>query len=156
MQRRIVIGVLVLGLLMAGALFGYREYLRASPAAIWVPMPVKVDLTLEKRREVCDELKKALLDKELLLRVVKDVDLAKKWELTSDAAAVDQVSKRLFVRPGDMETKNGRMPAIHIGVKGKGWERDVLGEVATRMMQEVFRLMGMEQPKPNGLEAPPI
>jgi hypothetical protein len=157
MQRWIVMGVVGLGLLLAVGFFGYREYLRAQPASIWVPLPVNPELSLEKRTEAAEELKKALLDKKLLLQVAKDVDLAKKWGMASNEAAAEQIEQRLFVRPGEADTPNGRVAAIHIGVTGKGRERDVLAEVTTRLMKDVFRMLGIEeQKKPGGLEPPPI
>jgi hypothetical protein len=119
-----------------------------------VPIPVNPELTTEKRQEVCEELKKALSEEELLLKVVKDLNLTKEWGMASDKEAVAEISKRLFVRPGDADTPMGRVAAIHVGVTGKGRERDLLGQIAARLMKDVFRILGLEQPKPNGLEPP--
>jgi hypothetical protein len=156
MQRWIVLGVLVLGLLGAGSRFGYREYLRNKHAPVWVPMPINAELTLEKRTEICDELKERLLDEDLLMKVVKDTGAAAKWELASDEAAVVEISKRLFVRSGSMKSATGSVPAIHVGLNGKGREREVLGAVATRLMKDVFKILGIEESKREGMDPPPI
>jgi hypothetical protein len=119
-------------------------------------MPINAELTLEKRTEICDELKERLLDEDLLMKVVKDTGAAAKWELASDEAAVVEISKRLFVRSGSMKSATGSVPAIHVGLNGKGREREVLGAVATRLMKDVFKILGIEESKREGMDPPPI
>ena len=41
----------------------------------------------------------------------------------------------------------GKVPAIHIGVKGKAKESEVSGEIAMRLMDDVWKILGIKPPK---------
>jgi hypothetical protein len=55
-----------------------------------------------------------------------------------------------------MKSATGSVPAIHVGLNGKGREREVLGAVATRLMKDVFKILGIEESKREGMDPPPI
>jgi hypothetical protein len=40
----------------------------------------------------------------------------------------------------------GKVPAIHIGVNGKNKEREVSGQIAMRLIQDVWKILGIEPP----------
>ncbi len=135
--------------LLFGGLLGYYKliYQPNLPAPVWVPLPIRVDLETARRDEVIASLKKELADEELLLKVGRDVGLARKWNLSSDMEAAREIGSRLFVRAGEADTPIGKVPAIHIGVTGKRKEREVSGEIAMRLMEDVWRILGIEPPK---------
>jgi len=74
----------------------------------------------------------------------------KKWELPSDEACAAELGRRLFVKAGEMDTPMGKVPAIHIGVTGKRKEREVSGEIAMRLMEDVWPILGLEPPPRKG------
>jgi hypothetical protein len=156
MQRWIVLGVLVLGLLGVGSWFGYREYKRSGPSAMWIALPINPELNSEQRKGICEELKVKLSDREILNKVAQDTGVMAEWSLPTEEAAADEILKRLFVRPGSAEGPLGPVPAIEVGVKGKVRERKLLGEISMRLRKDVFRILGIEEPKREGMDPPPI
>lgn len=113
---------------------------------MWVEMPINPETSDEQRQKTATELLGRLRDKELLTKVCKDLGLAGKWNLSSDNAAADELSNRLFVKIGDTGAPVGRLPAVHIGVTGKKKERELSGQIATRMMEDVWKILGIKPP----------
>jgi hypothetical protein len=150
MQRWIVVGVAAV-LLFCGAgvggLFAYRSYKQNLAAPIWVPMPINPELPDEKRDEIIARLKSELGQNERLVKVSKDVGLVTKWGLSSEEACAAELGKRMFVRAGDMDTPMGKVPAIHVGLTGKREESEVSGQIAMRLMDDVWKILGIEPPK---------
>jgi hypothetical protein len=146
MQRWIAIGVVAMVLVLGGAAFGYRTLKQNRSAPIWVPLAVNPELDYEKRRDIAKELKSKLENKDLLTKVSKDLALAKEWNLASDAAAADELGKRLFVDVGQMDSPTGKVPSMNIGVRGKLKERDVSGKIAVRLMEDVWTILGVSPP----------
>jgi len=153
MQRWIVVGVVAVLLFCGmgiGGLFAYRAYKQNLPGPVWVPMPVNPKLPPEKCDEIIARLKEQLGKPALLAKVSADVGLMKKWELPSDEACAAELGRRLFVKAGEMDTPMGKVPAIHIGVTGKRKEREVSGEIAMRLMEDVWPILGLEPPPRKG------
>ncbi len=149
MQRWIVAGVvavLLIGGMGVGGLFAYRSYKQNLPAPIWVPMPINPELPNEKRDEIIGKLKTELSKPELLVKVSKDVGLVTKWELPTDEACAAELGRRIFVRAGDMDTPMGKAPAIHVGLTGKRKETGLSGEIVMRMMDDVWKILGIDPP----------
>lgn len=150
MQRWIaagVLAVLLIGGMGFGGLFAYRAYKQNLPAPIWVPMPINPELPPDKRDEVINQLKAELTKNERLLKVSKDVGLVAKWELPTDEACAAELAKRMFVRAGEMDTPMGKVPSIHIGLTGKRKETEISGQIAMRLMDDVWKILGIEPPK---------
>jgi hypothetical protein len=147
MQRWIAAGLVVMLLFLGGSYYGYKTYKQNRPHPVWVPLPIRADLESKERDKVINQLKEKLDDRELLLQVSKDVGLAKKWKLASDEAGADEIAARLFVKSGDADTPMGKVPAILIGVKGKNKESVVSGELAMRLMDDVWKILGITPPK---------
>jgi formylglycine-generating enzyme required for sulfatase activity/serine/threonine protein kinase len=118
----------------------------ATNVPVWVPMPINPELPIDKRHEIIAKLKTELGQPERLAKVSKDVGLVVKWGLLSDEACAAELGKRLFVRAGDMDTPEGKVPAIHVGLTGKRKERDVSGVIAMRLMDDVWKILGIEPP----------
>ena len=137
-------------LLFGGGLFAYHSYKQNRPAPVWVPLPIRADLETAKRDEIIGDLKSKLSGEELLLKVAQDISLAKKWNLGSDKEAAREIGRRLFVRAGEADTPMGKVPAIHIGVTGKSKERVVSGEIAMRLMEDVWKILGIKPPPKKG------
>jgi hypothetical protein len=148
MQRWIAAGVVAM-MVLAGGLFGYYKmvYLPSRPQPVWVPLPINPELESAKRDEIIKDLKAKLSEPELLAKVSKDLGLPKKWNLPSDAECAKEIARRLFVRPGEADSSIGSVPAIHIGIKGEAKESGVSGEIAMRLMDEVWKILGIEPPK---------
>ena len=137
-------------LFSGGGWFAYRIYKQNRPHPVWVPLQINPELPVAKRDEAINELKTKLAKQELLIRVSRDVGLVSKWHLASDAEGARIIGERLFVKAGDADTPMGKVPAIHIGVKGKFKERGVSGEIAMRLMDDVWKILGIDPPaKPN-------
>lgn len=148
MQRWIAVGVVAMILLLGGAFFARRAYYANRPGPIWVPLAIKAELPADKRDEIVKMLKDGLSKEEILISVSKDVGLTQKWDLASDKECAHVIKERLFVRAGDMDTPMGKVPAIHIGVNGKAKEAQVSGEIAKRLMTDVWDILGIPQPAP--------
>ena len=146
MQRWIVAGVVAMLLMGAGGFFALKIYKQNRPAPVWVPMPINPELPVAKRDEIIAQLKTGLSKHDRLLKVSRDVGLIGKWGLSSDEAGAAEIASRLFVREGEADTPNGKVPAIHIGVKGKRKEREVSGAIAMRLMDDVWEILGIEPP----------
>ncbi len=149
MQRWIVIGAVIVGLMIAMAGGGYyalKTYKQNRPAPVWVPLPINPELSSEKTREIVDDLKSRLSEPELLQRVSKDLALTQEWAMATDEVCAAEIGRRLFVRSGEADTPMGKVPAIHVGVHGKRKERELSGKIAMRLMDDVWPMLGIDPP----------
>ena len=137
---------MAVALVFGGGLFAVRAYKQNRPAPVWVPMPINPELPVAKVDEIVGKLKTDLSDEALLRKVSKDVGLTQKWELASDEEGAREIGRRLFVRSGEADTPMGKVPAIHIGLTGKRKEREVSGAVAMRLMDDVWKILGIKVP----------
>jgi len=151
MQRWIVIavvGALLFGLGGGFALWNYREN---RPKKVWVPLVLNEELPEEKRGELAAKIKAGLLEGTILRDAVKDTGLAAKLKLPSDEAAEAEVRKRLMVEVGeaDVPAEGGitrRMPSINIGINAQRKSYGPMGEVAMRLMKDVWKMLGIKEP----------
>jgi hypothetical protein len=146
MQRWIIAGVVALALFCGGGYAAIKVYKQNRPAPVWVPLPINPELPVERRDEIVAKLKEGLSEKERLVVVSKDVGLIGKWGMSSNEEGAEEIASRLFVREGEADTPQGRVPAIHIGIKGKRKETKVSGEITVRLMKDVFEILGIERP----------
>jgi len=146
MQRWIAVGVLVVMLMLGGGAFAYWNHKQNLPAPMWVPLPIKADLEDDERDQTIRDLREKLMAKEVLMQVSKDLGLAGKWNLTSEAEAELELAKRVFVKLGDMDSPMGKVPAVHIGVMGPNKERQLSGQIAVRLMEDVWKILGIKPP----------
>ena len=113
---------------------------------MWVPLPINPELPAEKRDEIIAKLKQELSETAVLTKVSKDLSLPAKWDLATEELAAQEISRRLFVRAGEADTPMGKVPAIHIGVNGTRKERDLSGQIAMRLMDDVWSILGINPP----------
>ena len=147
MQRWIVFGVVTMVLVLGGGAFALRTYKQNRPQPIWVPLPINAELPAEKRNEVAAELKKNLMKPEILIQVSKDLGLPKSFGLPTDEAAANEVAQRMFVEVGEADAPTGgKVPSINIGIKGKRKDTEVSGKIAMRLMQDVWKILGIKPP----------
>jgi hypothetical protein len=149
MQRWIVFGVLAMILVVGGGGFGYWTYRQNRPSPMWVPLLINRELAEDKRREIAKDLKEKLNKPEILNKVSSDLHLAEKWHLSTDESAAREIAKRLFVRVGEADSPEGRVPSINIGVEGTRRDIVVSGDIALRLMKDVWKILGIKPPGEN-------
>lgn len=138
-------------LMLGGAYVYYKKVYQPNlPHPMWVPMPINPELPSAKVQEIIKELKGKLCEPEILVEVSGDVGLVKKWNLPTDEICARELKERIFVRAGEADTPMGKVPAIHIGMNGKAKESAVSGEIAMRLMQDVWKILGIKPPKQAG------
>jgi hypothetical protein len=147
MQRWIAVGVVAMMVLLGGAWFAHRVYKQNRPQPIWVPMQINPELPAAKRDAIIKELKAKLSEQQVLLKVSQDLGLTKKWQLATDAACANKIREELFVRSGEADTPKGKVPSINIGVTGKNKESAISSEIALRLMDDVWKILGVTPPK---------
>lgn len=136
-------------LMFGGAIYAYSNYKQNRPQPMWVPLPLNHELPEEKRQEVAKDLKTKLAEDAVLLQVSKDLGLPAKMEVGSDAEVVTKLRERLFVDVGEAEGPMGRVPSINIGVRGKVRDMELSGQIATRLMDDVWKILGVKPPPKN-------
>jgi hypothetical protein len=147
MQRWIAAGLVVLVLFLGGSYYAYRVYQENQPHPMWVPLPINPELEITKRDEVIKKLLHELTQPEILEKVSKDMDLTTQWGLPSDSQCAKELASRIFVKPGEADSPMGKMPAIHVGVKGKEKDSVETGKIAMRLMTDVWRILGIKPPE---------
>lgn len=147
MQRWIVLGVVAMMLVLGGGFFARRAYKQNRPQRIWVPLAINPALPVEKRDETARDLKAKLVRPEVLIPVCKELGLARKWQIHSDEDAAAELARRLFVEVGEADSPMGiKVPSINVGVTGKTKEAGLSGEIAMRMMKDVWKILGIKPP----------
>jgi hypothetical protein len=131
-------------LMVGGGGFAYWTYRQNRPSPVWVPLLINPEFSESKRQEVAKELKEKLSKPEILKQVSADLQLAKKWNLATDELAGQEIVKRLFVTVGEADSPQGRSPSINIGIQGTRRDAAVSGEIALRMMKDVWKTLGID------------
>jgi len=139
-------GLAVVGLVLltGGGLYGYREYLRSKPAPIWVPLALRADISMGDQEKLAKEIEARLRTDEVLRNVVLDAGLQTKFGSPTEDAAVKELEKRLFVKVGTAETPQGTVPSINVGFTGTGREKEATGAAATRVIKDVWKMLGID------------
>jgi hypothetical protein len=138
------LGAVSLVLMFFGAKYARSEYYLRKPAKIWVPLALRPDFSMEDQKNLAEQIDGKLRDGDLLRQVVIDVGLQEKFKQPSQDAAVKDLDRRLFVEVGTADTPAGPVPSINIGVGGTGHESKVLGEASTRIIRDVWRMIGID------------
>lgn len=136
-------------LIFGGGIYAYTSYKQGRPHPVWVPLPINPELPDEKRAEILSNLKTKLSSEDILIQVSKDLNLPAKMELSGDAEAAAEVRKRLFVDLGEADSPIGRVPSINVGVKGEVRDKEISGKIAMRLMEDVWKILGIQPKKKN-------
>lgn len=134
-------------LMAGGGAYGLRIYKQNRDHPVWVPLPINPKLTGEQRSESAKDLKAKLATPENLAKICNDLKLAEKWRMASDEAAAQALKRRLFVKVGETSSGVTVVPSLNIGVAGKRKDKDVSGEIAMRLMEDVWKLLGVAPPQ---------
>jgi hypothetical protein len=136
-----------MALMLGGAGLAYKSYKGNRPQPIWVPMPINPELPVEKRAGIAKELKGHLTKPEILIQVSKDLALPKAFGVSNDEQAANELAQRMFVDLGEADSPLGtRVPSINIGFKGKVKDKELSGKIALRLMQDVWKILGIKPP----------
>lgn len=135
------VGVALLG---GGAFYGLKEYRANKPDKIWVPLPLRADLSMEDQKELAENIEAELKKDERLRIFVSDLGLKEKFNVADDVAAAKELEKRLFVEVGSADTPEGSVPSINIGVRGIYRENELLREMSMRIIREVWEMVGID------------
>lgn len=147
MQRRIVfvaVGVMALVLIALSGLYGYREFLRPQPASIWLSLVLRADLSEEHQEYLVTRIEEQMQNEILLRNIVIRAELKQGLNQPSEEAALAELKQRMFFRISTTESAGTIVPCIHIGVNGNDDERLVLEKTAMMMIQEVWRIVGID------------
>lgn len=151
MQRWILFSFVVITLLIVGGGFAYKNHKQNRAHPVWVPLRINPELPLEKQNEIAKALKSGLSNPEVLLKVSMDLNVPKALGLKSDEQAADVIASRLFVDVGKASSPNGiEVPAINVGVKGIEKDQEISGKIAVRLIQDVWKILGIDPPAQNG------
>jgi len=142
-------------LLAGGAYYARKQYYASKPAPIWVPLALRVDISMEDQGKLAKEIEDRLRNDELLRQVVVDAGLQSKFGSPTEDAAVKELKERLFVKVGTADTPQGTVPSINVGVNGTARERDASGAAATRLIKDVWKMLGIDPDTGKQLERPP-
>lgn len=152
MQRRLLIGgtalLLVFGLGLSAA---YHLYKQSRPHPVWVPIPITPKVSMSDTDRVISELSVKISEHDRLVRLGKELGLKNKWEMNSYDEVANEIAKRLYVKSGDMDTPMGKLPAIHVGVKGTNRDRvdshALVYSLVYSLPPEVWNMLGVPPPK---------
>ena len=140
------------------ARYAKSEYHLRQPSRIWVPVPLRADLSIADQKKLAAQIEEKIRTEEILRAVVVDVGLQAKFKQPSEDTAVKELNRRLFVEVGTADTPKGAVPSINIGVSGIGRETGIRGEASMRIFKDVQRIIGIdpETRKPmNPRDSPP-
>jgi uncharacterized membrane protein len=139
MQRSIFLGLVASVVFLVVAAGAYWWMKQNRPDQQWVPMPLNPSSTQVDRQQLQQQIQNHLGKEELLRKLVAELSLASRWGVSSDQEALDRLKSSMFIRLGEIRHPMTQelMPSIDIGVKGKRKEHTLLGEIATRLAQEI-------------------
>lgn len=148
MQRWLLIGgaafLLFFGLGLSTA---YHLYKQSRPHPVWVPIPINPRVSMSETDQAISDLSVKISEHERLVRLAKELGLKDKWEMKSYDEVAEEIAKRLFVRRGDMDTPMGKLPAIHVGVRGTTRDRVDSYALVEGLMPDVWKILGLDPPR---------
>ena len=92
-------------------------------------------------------LKTRVPDRENLSRIGRELDLRDKWDMDSDEEVVDEIVSRFYVKRGDMDSPMGKLPAIHVGLRGTNRDREISTAIVNKLIPEVWKILGVDPTK---------
>lgn len=132
MQRWIYVVIAILCVALLGGGYGYWNYRKNRPDSRWVPIPLNDKLTGETKKKLIAELETELKSAKVLRMLNKDLNLQKKWHLSSEDEVVAELNRRIFVREGTFSNPVTGLSyqTLDIGANGLCKETELLESVA--------------------------
>ncbi|MEY5019240.1 MAG: hypothetical protein RLZ22_328 [Verrucomicrobiota bacterium] len=148
MQRWLLIGgAIVLLLFGAGLPTAYHFYKQSRPHPVWLPIPTSLNASIEDVDNLMSLLKTQVPNRENLSRIGRELDLKDKWGMDSDEEVVDEIVSRFYVKRGDMDSPMGKLPAIHVGLRGTNRDREISTAIVNKLIPEVWKILGVDPTK---------
>jgi hypothetical protein len=147
MQRSIFLGLVSVVFLLVLATGGYWWMKQNRDDQQWVQMPLNPSSTTEDRAKLQQQIQTYLSREVYLKKIVTDLSLSTRWNLSGDQLAMDRLRSSMFVRLGEVRhpMTQEMIPTIDIGVHGKRRENPLLAEIAMRMAKDTREYLGFEE-----------
>jgi len=126
MRKWLIPGIVAFVLLLGGAVFGIHVLKQNRPAPFWVKIPVRLPADGEQLEKFEKDLRQRVQSDDFLLPVVRELDLARRWNLPGDQAALAELRRRVFVRFQGADV-------LELGLNGKRKEMATTSEVAQKL-----------------------
>lgn len=126
MRKWLIPGIVAFVLLLGGAAFGIRIIKQNRPAPFWVEIPIKLPSDGAQLEKLEKDLRQRVLSDDILVPVVREMDLARRWDLPGEQAAVAELRRRAFVQFKDTGF-------LKIGLNGKRKDMATTSEVAKKL-----------------------
>lgn len=140
MRKWLIPGIVAFVLLLGGAAFGIRTLKQNRPAPFWVEIPMRLPADGAQLEKLEKDLRQRVQSDEVLVPVVRESDLARRWNLPDEQAAVAELRRRVFV-----QFKDGGF--LKIGLNGKRKETAITSEVAKKLGDR-FMTVAQKQSRP--------
>ena len=140
MRKWLIPGIVAFVLLLGGAAFGIRTLKQNRPAPFWVEIPMRLPADGAQLEKLEKDLRQRVQSDEVIVSVVRESDLARRWNLPDEQAAVAELRRRVFV-----QFKDGGF--LKIGLNGKRKEMAITSEVAKKLGDR-FMTVAQKQSRP--------
>jgi hypothetical protein len=148
MQRWLLIGGAALLLLFGiGLPTAYHLYKQSRPHPVWLPIPLNPEAAFGQTDATIRALTTKLSDRQVLMRIGRELGLKDKWGMNSDDEVADEIGSRLYVKRGEMDTPMGSIPAIHVGLRGTNRDREISYALLDALLPDVWKVLGIDPPK---------
>lgn len=138
MQRSITLAIAAFFFLVIGAGVGAYFYKQNKPDKLWIPIPVKNEISEESKAEIERIARDHFAKPEVIERVSQDSGLPSNF-----------ITSRIFFEYGDFQDPSTMIQgtSFNIGLAGKRKERASLEKGATCLGKELRKVYQMPEPK---------
>lgn len=126
MRKWLIPAIVAFVLLLGGAAFGIRIIKQNRPAPFWVEIPIKLPSDGAQLEKLEKDLRQRVLSDDIIIPVTREMDLARRWNLPGEQAAVAELRRRVFVQFKDAGF-------LKIGLNGKRKEMTTTSEIAKKL-----------------------
>lgn len=140
MRKWLIPGIVAFVLLLGGAGFGIHILKQNRPAPFWVEIPMRLPTDGVQLEKLEKDLRQRVSSDDVIIPVVREMDLARRWNLPGEEAAVAELRRRVFVQFKDSGF-------LKIGLQGKRKEMATTSEVAKKLGDR-FMTVAQRQSRP--------
>lgn len=141
MRKWLIPGIVAFVLLLGGGAFGIHVLKQNRPAPFWVKIPVRLPADGAQLEKLEKDIRQRVQSDEILVPVVRELDLARRWSLPGEDAALAELRRRVFVR-------FQAAGVLEIGLNGKRKEMATTSEVAKKLGDH-FMATAQRQTRPS-------